>query len=441
MAVTTAMSPARLAAFRILLAVETEQKHADDLLHGPALEQLAQRDRGLAMTLVMGTLRWQLCLDAAIVPLLRTGTVLAPEVAIALRMGLLQLWFLDRIPPHAALSESVDLTKQHGFFGMAGLVNAILRKLSRTAAPELDKAAVLAHPAWMVDRWRVFYGNEAAQKICEADQQLPATAMRLANGVARGEEMLPGAFLTAAAILPEGLAQNMQNRLRIQDEGSQLVAEIAAAAMPGALRVLDACAAPGGKAAILAECLPAAAVVACDISAPRLKTMQRLLPAESAPRVQTVQADAANLPAESPFNREFDLVLCDVPCSGTGTLARNPEIRLRLQASELSRLAHKQLQIMQSCWKRVAQGGVLVYSTCSLEREENSFVVEKFLASVKDATVEPVARVLEAMTSAGRLTQSGLETLRDSAMQGDSLRTLPGVHSCDGFFVAVLRKG
>jgi 16S rRNA (cytosine967-C5)-methyltransferase len=435
---TAHVSPARLAAFRILLLVATEQRHADDLLHGLTLKKLELRDRALATTLVMGTLRWQLMLDSAIAPLLRTGTVLAPEVAIALRMGLLQLWFLDRIPAHAALSESVDLVKLHGFAGMAGLVNALLRKLSRQPAPAEDKAAVLAHPAWMVERWRIFYGEKAAQAICEADQQVRPATVHL-GGPAATEGHTAGAFLTAAATV-SGSPEKDQPELRIQDEGSQLVAELAASANPAALRVLDACAAPGGKTAILAGVLPNAQIIACDISATRLKTMRQLLPSSLAGRITTVQADASHFPGAPPFDAPFDLVLCDVPCSGTGTLARNPEIRLRLQLPDISQYAQKQLQILQSCWRRLRPGGVLVYSTCSLEREENAFVVERFLASATHAELRPAADVLRQMQSQGRLTESGAELLQASALQGNCLRTLPGVHPCDGFFVAVLRK-
>jgi 16S rRNA (cytosine967-C5)-methyltransferase len=434
------VAPARLAAFRILLQVETEGRHADDLLYGTALAKLSPRDRALATNLVMGTLRWQLVLDAAFAPLLRTGTVLVPEVSIALRMGLLQLWFLDRIPAHAALGESVELVKVHGIGGMAGLVNAILRKLSQQRPPEFSKAAMLAHPAWMVDRWRVIYGASTAQTICEADQQIPRSAVRLVPEAPPPDELGSANFLSAAGILdPE--QQNVQNQFRVQDEGSQLVAEIAAAAAPAAARALDACAAPGGKTAILAEMLPGCEIVAADVSGSRLKTMRRLLPQRSDGRVKLVQADARALPAEAPFQQPFDLVLCDVPCSGTGTLGRNPEIRLNLSASQLAKHAQNQLQILQSCWKQLIVGGILVYSTCSLEPEENQQVVDRLMAQQKDAERVPVLDLLRQMLLAGRLSESGFAMLSGSAIQGDALRTVQGVHPCDGFFVAVFKKG
>lgn len=428
------ISPARDAAFDILGRVEVEGRHADDLLHGAALQNISPRDRALATTLVMGTLRWQLALDAAIAPLLRAGTRLAPEVAIALRLGLYQLWYLDRIPAHAALSESVELAKANGFAGMAGLVNAILRKLQSQTAPEFSRAAVLAHPAWMVERWRAIYGADRTRQICEADQNIPTASIRI--GPSQPDVgTAPAALLTRAAVL-NGEHNSVATGARIQDEGSQLVAEIAAAAALNATRVLDACAAPGGKTAILAERLPSAQIVAMDISAARLKLMRRLMPAEFSSRIEFVQADASQLPEAAPF----DLVLCDVPCSGTGTLARNPEIRLRLSREMLLQFPQRQLQIVESCWHKLRPGGTLAYSTCSLEPEENAQVIERFQKTNRDATIVPARDLVDAMEAAATLTRDGSEMLRASALDGEFLRTLPGVHPCDGFFVAVLRK-
>lgn len=426
------IAPARRAAFDILREVEVRERHADDLLHGAGLKDLSERDRALATTLVMGTLRWQLSLDAAIAPLLRAGTRLAPEVAIALRMGLLQLWHLDRIPPHAALSESVELTKAAGFVGMAGLVNAVLRKLQRQAPPEFSRAAVRAHPAWMVERWRAIYGDAVAQQICEWNQKIPSATARM--GPAQPPQSVePGKLLTRAVTLN---GESSAPDLRVQDEGSQLVAEIAAAAVSQAMRVLDACAAPGGKTAILAERLPNAKILAVDVSPKRLKLMRQLMPSRFAGQISYAQADAGEM-AETP---PFDLILCDVPCSGTGTLARNPEIRLRLGAGALRQFAQKQLQIVASCWQRLRPGGTLVYSTCSLEPEENSQTVQRFIETHPDAATVAVSSLLEAMATDGALTHEGAALLRSSALDGEFLRTLPGVHPCDGFFVAVLRK-
>ena len=436
-----AVAPARLAAFRILLGVEEEARHADDLLHGEALRGLTPRDRGLATTLVMGTLRWQQLLDAEIAQLLRPGTRLAPAVAIAVRLGLFQLWFLDRVPAHAALSESVDLVKAHGFAAMAALVNAVLRKLSRQEQPRAEQAAEMAHPEWLVKRWEKFYGQEIAERICVADQQAAAAIVRVPAGKAAPELSTPGALLTAARLL-EGGDEAGRRHFRIQDEGSQLVAEIAAIAAPGAERILDACAAPGGKTAVLAELLPEAEIVAADVSGSRLKTMERLLPKEYLPRVRMVRADASQLPAGTPFVPAFDLILCDAPCSGTGTLARNPEIRLRLRESDLADQAQRQREILAGCWERVRPGGVMVYSVCSMEREECEDVVHSFFNSKRSAEADilPVGELLQKLNAGGRLTAEGVQLLQSSVVRGNFLRTIPGVHPCEGFFVAVFRR-
>ena len=254
----------------------------------------------------------------------------------------------------------------------------------------------LGHPAWLVERWVKAYGREAATGVCEADQKEPTGGALFGDA----EESLPG-----------------------MDAGSRLVAEIAAAAMPvvegRVARVWDCCAAPGGKTLVLAARLGGAEVLATDVSERRLRAMVgRLRQHDGAERVQTAAVDATKLPAAA---GEFDLVLCDVPCSGTGTLARNPEIRLRLAPEELLRQAARQREILAAALRRVAPGGRLVYATCSLEREENEDVVA---AVAGDWRRMPIG--LE--VAAGMLTEEG------------ALRTLPGRDACDGFYAVVLER-
>jgi 16S rRNA (cytosine967-C5)-methyltransferase len=408
------ITPARLAAFEILKLVGEGKGHSDELLHSARVDALSPEDRNLTTALVMGVLRWQIALDARVRGLLqRPEQRLAEPVAIALRLGAFQLLHLERIPAHAALSESVELCRAAGEPHATGMVNAVLRKLAAAQRPGVrihESVAAFAerlgHPRWLVERWVAAYGRDAALKICEADQKEPAPG---------------GMFSEGGGDLPQ------------MDDGSRLVAEIAAVAVPGAKRVWDCCAAPGGKTLILARRLGEAKLVASDVSAKRLaQTEARLKRYAYAERVEFDVADAANAKG---VEGEFDLILCDVPCSGTGTLAGNPEIRHRLREEELTRQAGRQREILAGALKRLAPGGRLVYSTCSLEAEECEGVVD---AVIGDGVVRvPVDGMMAELAEQGVLLQ-GVEL--GSAVRDGALRTLPGVHGCDGFFAVVLER-
>jgi 16S rRNA (cytosine967-C5)-methyltransferase len=413
------VSPARVAAFEILTRVAGGKGHSDELLHSHLTAHLTPEDRNLATALVMGTLRWQIALDARIAPLLsRPAQKLAEPVAIALRLGAFQLLHMDRIPAHAALNESVELCRATGHPHAAGMVNAILRKLTNTPAPkpklyELPAAFAerLAHPRWLVERWAANYGRDAALAICDYDQHEPPD----------------GNLFLADPSLPQ------------IDDGSRLVAEIAAAALParsGQARIWDTCAAPGGKTIIVAARAPEADILATDISARRLTAMQRRLAAYPTTNVRAEVMDAAT-PPTSP--EQFDLILCDLPCSGTGTLARNPEIRLRLDPTDLPRQAARQRAILQNALRYLAPGGRLIYSTCSLEPEENERVLEPMLeeGGVEQIPLEPL---VEKLVTSALLSLKSAALLLRAAVRSDALRTLPGVHPCDGFYAAVLQR-
>jgi 16S rRNA (cytosine967-C5)-methyltransferase len=405
------------------MQVETSSAHSDDLLHGPELRKLSQADRNLATALVMGVLRWQIALDAELAKLLdRPDQPLPEEIRIAMRMAAFQLRHMDRIPAHAALSESVELVRIAGHPKAVGLVNAILRKFS--AHPTLGKPIVestdaiarrLGHPAWMVKRWETFYGREATLAICEYDQHEPT----------RGE-------LFAHDQIAEDVDANLN------DDGSRLIAELAAASHPSPQRIWDACAAPGGKTTVLARRHPTAEFLATDISANRLQSMRRRIDNElPGPTIRMLQADASRLPKDE---GAFDLILCDVPCSGTGTLARNPEIRHRLEPSEFQRQAARQREILSSSLQRLRPGGRLLYSTCSLEPEENEEVIKFVLAQsyARGLRVLPIAELLQQLRSS-RVIQDDADHLQ--LVRGNSLRTLPGANfHGDGFFAAAFLR-
>ncbi|HEU4635884.1 MAG TPA: transcription antitermination factor NusB [Edaphobacter sp.] len=412
------ISDSRAAAFEILSLVAAGKGNSDDLLHSSHTAGLSPEDRNLATTLVLGTLRWQIALDARIRPLLqRPDQRLAEPVAIALRLGAYQLLHLDRIPPHAAINESVELARASGNPHATGMVNAILRKVMAQKAPGVPiyestagLAERLSHPQWLVERWQANYGRDSTLRICVAGQSEPAA--------------------------PELFADSSLPDMPRMDDGSRLVAELAAAAAPQCTRVWDTCAAPGGKSLILAKRLPVAKIVATDVSARRLAAMQARIAAY--PYAAAMRTEVADATAPPESLGSFDLILADVPCSGTGTLARNPEIRLRLTPPDLSRHARKQRQILSAALTHLAPGGRLLYSTCSLEPEECERVVEavlgekEFAEAFRLVSVEPLVRELR---------EQGLLTGQlQGAIRGEYLRTLPGIHPGDGFFAALIER-
>jgi 16S rRNA (cytosine967-C5)-methyltransferase len=378
------------------------------------MSALSQADRNLATTLVLGVLRWQIALDARMQPLLqRPDQALPTPVATALRMGAFQLQHLDRIPAHAALSESVELVRAAGHPHAAGMVNAILRKLTRQPPnkPKLYETTAafaerLAHPLWLADRWVQNYGRAAALAICTHDQQEPQ----------------PGTLFTPPTSPDDPLPH--------LDDGSRLVAELAAA-HPAPTRIWDCCAAPGGKTLILSHRHPSAHLLATDANPRRLQALATRLQA-TAPQAHTLHADATQLPVSEGL---FDLILCDVPCSGTGTLSRNPEIRHRLQPSDLARQATRQREILSAALTRLAPGGHLLYSTCSLEPEENEQVVAAALAALPGITAISLEPTLNQIAATGVL------TVPADLLRNGHLRTLPGANfPGDGFFATLLHR-
>jgi 16S rRNA (cytosine967-C5)-methyltransferase len=442
-------SPARTAAFDILLRVEREFSYASELLHSNAYATLSTPDHALATELVMGVLRWRSLLDdkissASSQPLKK----LDPEVLIALRLALYQFRYLDRVPRRAALHEGVELVKRARKRSAAPFVNAVLRKLSKdplcSSVPSVVNdfspqavAAAYAHPAWLVERWTQAYGIAAAEQICRHDQTIPPTTLRLRTPhaeeelAAEGVSLEPGKFLSSARRVNSGDVTKTQSFHRahavIQDEASQLIAALAG---PGHEQVLDCCAAPGGKTLAIADLNPEATITAVEIHPHRARQMQKRFPADT--KVQTLVADARALPIAQPF----DLALADVPCSGTGTLARNPEIKWRLQPDDLAELHDRQLAILRSAVAHLAPGGRVIYSTCSLEKEENEDVVEQALKE------DPNLSLLDCRTELDRLRSTGVLTWPDPASltRGPYLRTIPGLHPCDGFFAAILEQ-
>jgi 16S rRNA (cytosine967-C5)-methyltransferase len=442
-----AISTARIAAYEILLRVEREESFAPELLHAAKYAALSAVDHGLATELVMGVLRWRPLLDSQIEAASSLKlSQLDLEVLTALRLGCYQLAFLDRVPTHAAVNESVDLVKRARKRSAAGFANAVLRRLAGkkmqrpdpdAATDSAELAAAWAHPAWLVERWAQAYGLERTRRICVYDQRTPAAALRIFDRegerelVNNGIALEPGSLLASARRVNGGDITKTRafrdGRVAIQDEGSQLVGLLVGRGS----RLLDCCAAPGGKTRILAQENPSALVIAAEIYPRRAWLMRGLVREQN---VRITAGDARN-PA---FAEVFDRVLVDAPCSGTGTLARNPEIKWRLSGAEdLARFQDLQIQILEAAMRQVAPGGRIVYSTCSLEREENEQVIEKAMTNNSGFRMVNCRDELQRLAVEKTLIWPEI----DSLVSGPFLRTIPGVHPCDGFFAAIMERG
>jgi 16S rRNA (cytosine967-C5)-methyltransferase len=468
-------SPARRAAFHALRAVLTGRRDSAAALAQmrPALRD--PRDHALAAELLLGTLRRQATIDASLAPLVPRGVAaLDLEVLIALRLGAYQRLFLDRIPPAAAVSDAVSLVREGGRASAAALVNAVLRRLdperARVAWPPrpsaqtvalLDAARqapghtapdalrrarqeaadylsiTLSHPLWLVERWMDRHGFDAADQWARFDNGAAPVTLRPVVGRTRdalverlhacGIETRPGRFGPSALVVLTGRPLQLPPADRAlfatQDEASQLVAQLVVDLEPRS--VLDTCAAPGGKTSYIRGGAPTAhPIVACDLRAPRLALLAATLEQHSAAGVHVVCADALRA---APFGATFDLVLLDAPCSGLGTIRREPEIRWRRAPDELAALADRQLQMLAHAAACVRPGGRLVYATCSSEPEENEGVVSRFLARAPRWGRLP--------RSAHPWRGTALEGVLDDA--GD-LRTLPFRHDLEAFYAAVL---
>lgn len=388
------MSPARDVAFKVLMRVQTRASYAVDLLNSTLASRLSEADHGLAQELVMGCLRWQGQLDFLIRHFAGRELKLDPEVRVAMRMAVFQIRMLERIPPHAAVDQSVELVKRAGKASLSGLVNAILRQVDKRPV-KMPETAEYSTPAWLLKRW----GKEVAAR----NNERPVTFVRLPPG-----EPGTGKWVRRCGIGP-------LPGLPIQDEASQMIAYLLD--VRDGHWVLDLCAAPGNKSAQLAEMAPGAHIVAADLYPARLA------------RVDAPMRVALDGSAPLPLSRLFDRILIDAPCSGTGTVRRNPEIKWRLQPEDLADLAARQRALLVNALHYLAPGGRLVYSTCSLEPEENERVIEKVRARVIPASAER-DRLKDAFT------EEGLTLLGDPYF-----RTQPSAHGADGFFAAILRNG
>jgi 16S rRNA (cytosine967-C5)-methyltransferase len=462
------ISPARRAAFEILRRVEEESAYSSALL-AATNDDLNEKDRALCHELVLGVLRRRLWLDRCIQHFgARQIERLDLPVTLALRLGLYQLRFLTRIPPSAAVNESVNLVRRAKLKSAAAFVNAVLRRATRERdfdpAADIDHpierlAVETSHPDWLVESWITQFGFENAAALARANNNPAPLAFRLtakALSERRADEVISQLRGAGAELRPSSIARNGWRVVRaenepqsggedageprakistlqfpallrklsadgliyFQDEGSQMVAHLLG--VQDGERILDVCAAPGSKATLLAALASNAIIVAGDLYEHRARTINEFAIQQKAQNVRPITYDATR---NLPFSEgSFDRVLVDAPCSGTGTFRHNPEIRWRLQLSDIAELSEKQRTILSNAAAMVRPGGTLVYSTCSLETEENEAVINDFRQRHPD------------------FESSALDVPAGLSTDKETVRTWPHQSDMDGFFLAAFRR-
>ena len=449
------IAPARVAAFEVLSAVSAGRADLSSAIAHARDALSDERDRALASEIATGVQRMRAALDHLIVEFSkRPIDRLDPEILEILRLSIYQLLHLTRVPAAAVVDDAVNLAGRMGKRSAAGFVNAVLRTLARRRSslplPErpgdpADRAraidylsVTLSHPRWLAERWYERLGFDAAERWMQFNNRpapltLRANRLRVAPEDLRVRLASLGIVVAAGRYAPDALIVESGHPLRgsgsdegwfvVQDEASQLVA-LLAGAHPGR-RVLDTCASPGGKATAIAAALDQdGRVVACDVRDRRIGLLSRTVRATGAANALIVQADLLSV---LPFRAEFDTVIVDVPCSGLGTLRRDPDIRWRRHETELAALAGAELRMLRHAAEVVKPGGRLVYATCSSEPEENEGVADAFLLDA------PAFVAFDA----GRAHPGLPQTVVDDR---GHLRTAPDRHGLEAFFGAVFKR-
>ena len=434
----------REAALKVLHAVDTRSAFSDRVLDGAHAAGGDPRDQALLHELVKGTLRWRGRLDWALDQRVHVGLgQLQPWIKNVLRLGAYQVLFLDRVPPHAAVDESVKLANQYGHPGSAGLVNSVLRRLveekDTLEFPTGDDAESLAvwgsHPRWLVERWLERFGAETTRALLMANNQPSRTGLRanvlrvsrdalLARLAGQGYSVEPGRLAPELVWLVNGvplarLAELREGLCTAQDESEALVTGLVGP-QPHE-RLLDLCAAPGGKSTHMAERMgDEGEVWAMDRVEGRVATLEATVSRLGVHSVHVVRGDGRNYPFPMPFDR----VLVDAPCSGLGVLGRRADARWRKGPEILHEMPPLQVELLAAGGRQARPGGVLVYSVCSFEPEETTAVVERFLDQHPGFILESADGMLPP------------EVVDDQGF----MRVLPHVHGCDGAFAARFRK-
>jgi 16S rRNA (cytosine967-C5)-methyltransferase len=446
-------APARTAAFHALRAIEGGRADLPAALVRARRDLNDERDRALASEIISGTVRWQRSVDHLVASFAkRSLQKLDRDVLVILRLSLYQLLHLDRVPASAVVDDAVDLARAARKTSASGFVNAVLRttlrqkhKLPLPPRPQdhSDRDAAVAylsithsHPEWLVSRWLDRFGLERAEQWVRFNNDTPHLTVR-ANRLRATRKALAIAFANEGIeteptrYAPDGLVVTAGNPLRVAADGTFIVQDEASQLIPlvvGARRgerVLDLCASPGGKTtAMAADMEDTGIVVACDVRAKRVALLRETVRASGAEHVHVAHVGATG---PLPFAGGFDRVLVDAPCSGVGTVRRDPDIRWRRGEGELPGLARAQLELLQRAADLVRPGGRLVYATCSSEPEENEQVVDAFLDARGDFR-------------ASDLRGDALPLLQPLLDRRGMLRTLPFEHGLEAFFAAAMTR-
>ena len=444
------IAPARTAAFHALRAIAAQREDLPTALARSRTHLEDERDRSLAAEIVTGTLRWRRSLDHLVQHFAkRPLSKLDKDVLVILQLSVYQLLHLDRVPASAVVDDAVDMTKGARKQSAAGFVNAVLRSMlrqrnhlplpERPGDPENREGALRylgithSHPDWLVARWMDRHGFDAAERWVRFNNETPPLTIR-ANRLRTSRDQLQrtladeGIDTEPARYAPDGLIVTEGNPLRrphdgslfVQDEASQLVS-LVVGAKPGD-RILDLCASPGGKTtAMAAEMNDEGVIVASDVRSRRLSLLRETVRASGARHVHVVHVPPTGA---LPFHAPFDRVLVDAPCSGLGTVRRDPDIRWRRSEAELAGLADDQITLLTHAAASVRSGGRLVYATCSSEPEENEQIVDRFVRQ------HPEFELIDLRGESPVLDP----VLDDRGM----FRTLPFVHGLEAFFAAAL---
>jgi 16S rRNA (cytosine967-C5)-methyltransferase len=444
---------AREAAMDVLTRVDQDQAYSNLLLNQALIKlKLERQEAALATELVYGTIQRFNTIDYFLGRFASKGMDrLQPWVRSLLRLSFYQIKYLDRIPPHAAVNEAVNLAKRRGHQGIAGLVNGILRNVLREkdrltvpeTLPEAERLALEeSHPEWLVRRWMNRYGADTARAMCQANNRAPKASIRINRLRWTREELaeqlaedgiltVPSALSPAGLIVESGGSLAGQGRFAggdytIQDESSMLVA-LTVAPEPG-MRVLDCCAAPGGKTTHLAELMQnKGEIIASDVHEHKEKLIREQATRLRLFSIRTVVCDARHLAARYPAE-SFDRILLDAPCTGVGVIRRKPDLKWTKKESEIAEIAELQRSILDSIHPLLKPGGILVYSTCTTEPEENIEQIRRFLEAEPAFTPEPFP---EGILPEGWASEEG---------RSGMLQLLPHQYDSDGFFIARLRK-